>query len=105
MLSNRFVWRHLLRYRQDKLDEFINAKKSFRGVFYVKPENRSTKAKKKAAKGRGLRIITTEIDVKKIIEEEEEAVSNSLYSIIFRLTHRLLLPFLGARNGEGQERV
>jgi len=47
----------------------------------LKPENRSTKAKKKAAKGRGLRIISAEIDVNKIIEEEDEAVSSSLYSI------------------------
>src|SRR5205814_1066096 len=31
----RFVWRHLVRYHQNKLDPFINAQKSFRGVFYL----------------------------------------------------------------------
>lgn len=59
-----FVWRHLLRFQQDKLDPFINAESTFRGkhrwrsllhlppsaiswglcchpgVFYTGPENR-----------------------------------------------------------------
>lgn len=29
-----FVWRHLLRYRQDLLDKYLDAGSAFRGVFY-----------------------------------------------------------------------
>jgi len=39
----RFVWRHLVNYRQDLLDPFLNSGKAFRGVFYVAPEERKKK--------------------------------------------------------------
>eukprot|EP01101_Sappina_pedata_P006301 TRINITY_DN3098_c0_g2_i1.p1 TRINITY_DN3098_c0_g2~~TRINITY_DN3098_c0_g2_i1.p1 ORF type:complete len:1559 (-),score=660.25 TRINITY_DN3098_c0_g2_i1:88-4764(-) len=37
----KFVWRHLVRERQDLLDQFINAKKSFRGVFFEEHAERA----------------------------------------------------------------
>lgn len=29
----KFVWRHLIQYRQDLLDEYLQSRKSYRGVF------------------------------------------------------------------------
>lgn len=46
----KFVWSHLLAYRQDKLAEYINQKKSYRGVFYVKPDERNFNKKQKKVK-------------------------------------------------------
>eukprot|EP00456_Euglypha_rotunda_P049122 TRINITY_DN3939_c0_g1_i2.p1 TRINITY_DN3939_c0_g1~~TRINITY_DN3939_c0_g1_i2.p1 ORF type:complete len:345 (+),score=82.22 TRINITY_DN3939_c0_g1_i2:83-1036(+) len=63
----RFVWRHLVNYRQDLLDPFLNSGKAFRGVFYATPEDRKKKKdardkekkekeeKRKEAKGGGAR--------------------------------------------------
>jgi hypothetical protein len=36
----KFVWRHLVTYRQDLLDKYIGQKKTFRGLFYVEPAER-----------------------------------------------------------------
>jgi hypothetical protein len=36
----RFVWRHLLRHRQELLTPFLNAKQTFRGAFYLPPNHR-----------------------------------------------------------------
>jgi len=36
----RFVWRHLLRYDQQSLTPFLNAKSTFRGVYYLDPVDR-----------------------------------------------------------------
>jgi hypothetical protein len=33
----RFVWRHLMRYRQELLDRFLDSGAAFRGVFYGLP--------------------------------------------------------------------
>ncbi|ETN99079.1 hypothetical protein RFI_38408, partial [Reticulomyxa filosa] len=36
----RFVWKHLVRYRQELLEEFLDSGEAYRGVFYVRPLER-----------------------------------------------------------------
>lgn len=72
-VCNRFVWRHLLRYRQDKLDAFINAKKSFRGVFYLSPSERQQAKRKGKGKGRDRwQDLIGEEGQKQVDEQQEE---------------------------------
>jgi hypothetical protein len=41
-----FVWRHLVNWRQNKLDPFINAQDPFRGPFYEPPSERKLRKPK-----------------------------------------------------------
>ncbi|PRP78191.1 hypothetical protein PROFUN_11321 [Planoprotostelium fungivorum] len=41
----KFVWRHLIQYRQDLLDEYLQSRKSYRGVFAIE-EKKATRGRK-----------------------------------------------------------
>lgn len=49
-IYHRPVWRHIITYRQDLADAYINARKSSRGVFFVEPDERKSSAEKKREK-------------------------------------------------------
>lgn len=73
--SNRFVWRHMLKYQQNRLDTFLNAKKTFRGVFYAKPDKRGPLARTASARRKAWEegFSADVIDrLKKEAEKEEE---------------------------------
>jgi hypothetical protein len=67
----RFVWRFLVRYRQDLLDEFLNAGKTFRGVFFLEPDQRGPLAKNDAVRETWWQTLC-DIDVAEHLKEEEE---------------------------------
>lgn len=45
----KFVWRHLVNWRQGLLDPYINAQNAFRGPFYEPPTERKFREPKEAA--------------------------------------------------------
>eukprot|EP01087_Luapelamoeba_hula_P003692 TRINITY_DN1352_c0_g1_i3.p1 TRINITY_DN1352_c0_g1~~TRINITY_DN1352_c0_g1_i3.p1 ORF type:complete len:2194 (-),score=412.40 TRINITY_DN1352_c0_g1_i3:98-6679(-) len=75
----RFVWRHLVRYQQQKLDRFLGDAKSFRGVFYVEPESRFEKLPS-TAEGRRANweggFVTDVAEHEKLQREKEEELKN-----------------------------
>jgi len=82
------VWRHLANNRQDRLDEFLGAQKTFRGVFYIEPNQRQiftsatqTKTKRKAVNK--IRKLPNEETTERLSPREISVVTEKIEKAIF----------------------